>query len=580
MKHVWKIRDYFYNNGIINLFWATQQFYAISYSDEQDILLLRPDKEFSLCLFPHQLVIEGQEIKIQEWYRNISFFFTKLGLEKTPRLVFNKQTNRLEEGFSYKQRPYSSRIWGTAIGSKFISAPSLDKKIPKELVKQALKSYEKEKGKNLNQLDKEGLFKKFWEKDGVYVQVDFETIFSKLFKNRHQFEKSKKEKCEICGSELTRFNGEVYKRDSQTYPTVIGMDYSGFKEFMQSSKMVLCAFCDLALRYNFFWSFYVGGNPNILLHLEYPDLVSLFRLKYEVFDIKMERIDNLNQVTNIPFPDIKHFASAERAILGLALYITRRIATGANLEINYVTGDKSHLLKIVSFYFDSTQISGLSEYHQFNRLVQWLSKQPEKSIVKPLSNFSFKINSNKNQFLVETKLLRNFLDFKDISAPLAEIAILKIRGLKNEKSSIGLSINPFPVESNFENLIVQYYQYIKEFVMNKDQLYFLKDYGWALGTLVKATDDLSIFYELREAKKLDHIVNVFRNFSFKLLRAEETIGAKDEYVKGALTRFVSKDLEIVQLFEALQNEWVKARDLLLFFAVNNYLKKYNIKQGD
>ncbi len=580
MKYIWKLRDFFYNNGIVNLFWATQQILKTPFKEEKTQLILQPNNELILTLMPYQMIIEGKESTIRNWYKEISFFFIQLGLDKAPRLVFDRKNNRFKEGYSYKQKPYSARIWGTAIGSKLISAPSLDKTLPKNLVRQALNVVEAETGKDLAQLDKEGLIKKKWEKDGVYVQVDFESIFNSLFKNRHQFEKSNNEKCEICGSNLTRFNEETYKRDSQTYPTVIGLGYSGFKEFMHSSKMVVCAFCDLTLRYNFFWSFYVGGKPNFLLHLEYPDLISLFRLKAEVFDIKMEDVTNFNQATNIPFPDIKYFASVERAILGLALYITKRITNEANIEIDFVTGEKSHLLRIVSFYFDSTQISGLTEYHQFNRLVQWLSQQPESAIVKPLSKSLFRINSKNNQYMAETKLLRNLLDFKDISAPLAEIAILKIRGSKSETSSTGLFIFPYPVDSDFENLIISFYQYIKESVMNENQLQLLKDYGWALGTLAKAVDDLSIFYDLREAKKLDHVINVLRNFSFRLLRSEDTITSQGEYAKGALGRFVAKDMEIVQLFEGLQDQWARARDLLLFFAVNSYLKKYDTKQGD
>jgi len=577
MKYVWKARDFFYNNGIVNLFWATQQTYDLPYLESENGLMLKSDNGLVLTLLPNQMMIEGNEADIKEWYLKISRFFIRLGLEETPRLVFDKNSKSLKEGFSYKQRPFTYRIWGTAIGSKLISSPSLDKNISKNLVRHALKSYLEKSGKDLNELDKKGLFKKKWEKEGVYVQVSFQTIFENLLKNRHQFKNSDKEKCEICGSNITRYNGETYKRDSQTYPTVIGLGYSGFKEFMHPEKMVVCAFCDIALRYNFFWSFYAGGKMNILLHLDFPDLISLYRLKAEVFDIKMENTTNIDQATNIPFPDIKYFVSPERAIIGLALYVTKRITSEASFAIDYVTGEKGNFLKIVSFYFDSTQIKGLTEYNKFNRLVQWLSQLHPKAISKPLRNNSFRINSRNNQYLIETEFLRNLIEFKDVSASLAEIAFLKIRGEKIKNATTSQSISPYPLDSDFEDLIVSFYKNIEEPIMNENHLQLLKDYGWALGTLAKEVDDLSIFYELREAKKLDHVLNVLRNFSFKLLRSEQSILNSNDYVKSALARFVGKDLEIVKLFEEMKDQWMKARDLLLFFAVNNYLKKYNTK---
>ncbi len=575
MKYVWKTRDFFYNNGIVNLFWATQAVFSVPYQRGSTEFTLQPLNSLKLTLYPHQMVIEGEEADIREWYKEISYFFIHMGLEKVPRIVFDPESGQLKEGYSFRQRPYSARIWGTAIGSKLISAPSLNKKLPEQQVEKAIQEYEAQSGKTLDQLDKEGLFKKKWKKDGVYVQASLDKIKADLFKDRHQFQATENAQCEICGSPYVKFNGENYRRDSQTYPTVIGLGYSGFKEFMQNTKMIVCAFCDLALRYNFFWSFYVDGNPKILVHIDYPDLLALFDLKNSVFQIKMENVADLNQNTNIPYPSMKYYASAERAILGLALYIADRINTEKNFEIDLVTGEKSHLLRLISFYFDSTKISGLTEYHQFNRLVKWLSEQKREALVTPLQKDLFKLKARNNQYIVETKLLRNLIEFRDISAPLAEIASLKIRGEKADPGSAGLYIPPYPVSGDFENLIVNFYQHIKEFAMNDQQLQLLKDYGWAMGTLARAMDDLAIFYELREAKKFDHVITVLRNFSFKILREQENVEQKGEYARGALGRFIGKDMDIVRLFESLQDQWAKARDLLLFFAVNNYLKKYD-----
>jgi len=574
MEYIWKTRDFFYNNGIVNLFWATQQVYSLSYGESDSRLILKPFEGLMLTLFSHKMVIDGEEQRVRDWYKTVSFYFINSALKEVRRIGIIE--NKLVDTFSYIKKPFADRNWKP----QHIEKPQLIQKFDKLLIEKLLEDYEKKTGNPESKLAKNKLIKKEWRKKGFFIPLKKEKVIEHLVAKRDTFVKGK-EKCEICGYSMTYFNKyKRFEKNSAVVQTAIGTAYSGFKDFMSSKNSVLCAFCDLALRYNFFWSFYVAGKPHILLHLDYPNLISLFHLKHDVFEIKMENVVNLKQGTNIPFPPINYYTSTERAILGLALYIAQRIATDKNFDIQLVTGEKSHLLKIISFYFDSTQISGLMEYHQFNLLVQWLSKQPSDAIIKPIKNSVFRLNTKNNQYQVETNLLRNMIYFQDISAPLAEIAYLKIQGVKTEMGTNGMYIPPFPVGAEFENLVVNFYKYIKEPVMNETQLQLLKDYGWALGTLARAVDDLTLFYELREAKKLDHVINVMRNFSFKLLREENTIDEKGDYAKGALGRFIGKDMDIVQLFESMQDQWSKARDLLLFFAVNNYLKKYDSKKGE
>ncbi|MCD6539974.1 MAG: hypothetical protein J7K37_04655, partial [Candidatus Omnitrophica bacterium] len=299
---VLKLRDCFYNNGITNIFWVTLKSYDVEYEEKENELKIEKDG-VKLTLKPFVLEIKGDKESIKEWYRRVSFYLTNIGLFEIDRVVYNFEKEELGEGYSFKRRPFASRTWGTSIGSKFISAPSLWKNLSQSevnKVKKAIKDYENKTGKSLEVLVKDNLFKKEWGKEGVYIQVEKKEIISKLVGSRYEFREGSN-KCEICGSLYTKYsNNEHFERRTFLQPTLIGFDYSGFKDQMLSKKNIVCAFCDLVLRYNFFWTFYVKAKKSIILHINISDLIALFELKNGLFNIKMEDItgENIKQSTN------------------------------------------------------------------------------------------------------------------------------------------------------------------------------------------------------------------------------------------------------------------------------------------
>ncbi len=574
------MRDVFYNNGITNLFWATKNVYDVEYNEINNSLQIEA-KGVKLTLKSFVLEIEGEEKNIKEWYRKISIFLINKGLSNIKRLVYNQEQSKLEEGYSYGVKTFASRTWGTSIGSKLISAPSLLKNFSSEekvRIKQAIDNYQKKTGKSLKQLSKDNLFKEKWEKEGVYIQIKKDKIIDNLLGEKDKFNKGKN-LCEICNSSYTVYGKQkIFKRDTGIVPTVIGLNYSGFKD-LTIGKNLVCAFCDLVLRYNFFWTFYAQTliyNPNtkkretrsIILHIDIPDLIALLKLKEGIFNIKMEDIigEHVRQSTNIPFQGF-YLSSVERAILALSLFVYSTIkekTADKNLQLLFI--NKKDFIQIAGIFFDFRKIYQFIQYHKLSKFLEFLSQlQNIKFIGDALNAGAFNLVKGQQKDLYEKELISNLLEFYPIAHNLAEIAFLKIKG----------DIYPSYLSRDFEEMVIVFYQFLKkEETMEKEAIELIRKYGWALGTIAKdikkPKGDPGVFYELRETKTLNQLVKVLRDFSFRMIRKAEEL--KGQLNTVALNTFTGKDQEFINLLNEKEDRWEEIRDLLAFFSVNTYLK--------
>ena len=563
-----KMRDVFYNNGITNIFWATLKSYDLEYEENENGLKIEKDG-IRLILRPFMLEITGDKESIKEWYRGISFYLTKIGLFEIDRVVYNFEKEKLEEGYSLGIKPFALRTWGTSIGSKFISAPSLWKNLSQSEInklKKAIKEYENKTGKSLEVLVKDNLFKKKWEKEGVYIQVAKKEIISKLAGDRGEFEEGNNN-CEICGSSYTQYkHNKVFKRDTSVLPTIIGLEYSGFKD-LTIGKNTVCAFCDLVLRYNFFWTFYVKAKKSIILHINIPDLIALFELKNGLFNIKMEDItgENIKQSTNIPYQGF-YIPSPERALLALSLFVYKLIKEKqADEKLQLLFAKKKEFLQIAGILFDNQGIYQFIEYHKLSKFLEFLDKLPDITLLsQPLGKNTFMLNKGEHKGIYERPLLLNLLEFKPISKNLAEIAFFKIKKEMNQSY----------LSKNFEEMISIFYQFLtEEEFMEKEAIEIIRKYGWAIGTIAKAIEDKGIFYELRDAKHKEQFVKVLRDFSFRMIKKAEDL--REKFDKTALNTFTGRDQEFINLLYGKGDRWEEIRDLLAFFSVNNYLKDFS-----
>jgi len=564
-----KMRDVFYNNGITNIFWATLKSYDLEYKENENELEIEKDG-IKLALKPFMLEITGDKESIKEWYRRVSFYLTNIGLFEIDRVVYNFEKEELEEGYSFRVKPFASRTWGTSIGSKFISAPSLWKNLSQPVinkVKKAIKKHENKTGKSLEALVKDNLFKKKWEKEGVYVQVTKEEIISNLVGDRYKFGEGNN-RCEICGSLYTKYSkNNRFERRTYLQPTLIGFDYSGFKDQMLSKQNTVCAFCDLVLRYNFFWTFYVKAKKSIILHINIPDLIALFELKNGLFNIKMEDItgENIKQSTNIPYQGF-YIPSPERALLALSLFVYKLIKEKqADEKLQLLFAKKKEFLQIAGILFDNQGIYQFIEYHKLSKFLEFLDKLPDIALLsQPLGKNTFMLNKGEHKDIYERPLLLNLLEFKPISKNLAEIAFLKI----NE------DMNQSYLSKSFEEMISVFYQFLtEEEFMEKEAIEVIRKYGWAIGTIAKAIDDKGIFYELRDAKHKEQFVKVLRDFSFRMIKKADDL--QEKFDKTALNTFTGRDQEFINLLYGKGDRWEEIRDLLAFFAVNNFLKNFS-----
>jgi len=559
------MRDVFYNNGITNIFWATGKAYEVEYEEKDNSLQIEIEG-VKLILKPFVLEIKGEDKNIRKWYRKIGGFLTDSGLSYIDRLVYNRENSKLEKGYSYGVKTFATRTWGTSIGSKFISAPSLWKNIPQkeqEKVKKAVNDYQEKSGKDLKQLGKEKLFKQNWGKDGIYISVEKRKITDRLLGERDKFDIGKN-MCEICGSTYTIYGEkELFKRDTSIVPTVIGINYSGFKD-LTIGKNLVCAFCDCVLRYNFFWTFYArAGKKTIVLHVDIPDLIALFQLK-ELLDIEMEDItgENIKQSTNIPYQRF-YLSSTERAILALSLFVYRQIKeriADENLQLFFAK--KKDFIQIVGLFFDVQGIYQFIQYHKLSRFLEFLNQiQDIKFIGGSLGAGAFSLIKGSQKDIYEKKLLSNLLNFRPIARNLAEIAFLKVKG----------DVYPSYLNRDFEEMVITFYQFLKkEETMEKEAIELIRKYGWSLGTIAKAIEDKGVFYELRDAKQQEHLIRVLRDFSFKMIKKTEEL--KSNFDAAALNTFTGKDQEFINLLNEKEDRWEEIKDLLAFFSVNTYLK--------
>jgi hypothetical protein len=561
MKVHIKMRDVFYNNGITNIFWAALKSYDAEYESNDSILYINIEG-VKLTLKPFLLEIKGKDEDVRKWYRKTGTFLTNVGLFPIKRLVYSQEDGRLKEGYSYGIRPFALRTWGSSIGAKFISGPSLRKNLSdteKEKVRHAINDYQEKIGKDIEQLDKEKLFKKNWAKEGVYISVKKEKIMDKLLGERYKFTTGENS-CEICSSQFTTYGKKEFKRDTSVVPTVIGLNYAGFKD-LTIGKNLVCAFCDLVLRYNFFWTFYAKTNKTIVLHIDIPDLIVLYQLK-ELFHIKMEDItdEDVKQSTNIPYQGF-YLSSTERAILSLTLFVYKRIKE-ASKTLQLLFAKKKNFLQIVGIFFDETGIHQFIQYHKLSKFLDFLDNlQSIKFIGDVLGVNSFSLIKGSQKDIYEKELLSTLLEFHPIAHNLSEIAFLKIKG----------DIYPLYLSRDFENMIITFYQFLKkEETMEKSAIELIRKYGWSLGTIAKAIDDRGVFYELREAKQIEQFIKVLRDFSFKMIKKAEEL--KGQFDTAALNIFTSKDQEFVNLLNEKGDIWEEIRDLFSFFSVNTYLK--------
>lgn len=555
-------RDVFYNNGITNIFWATLKEYDEEYNEMENIYKVDVDG-VSLNLKRLSLIIEGEEENIKNWYKRVSEFLINTGLTKTKRLVYDGESKEFKEGYSFIRRPFAVRTWGSSVNSKLIAGPSIVKKFCEGDISKALNIYEERTGKTLKELDKEGVFKKNWYKEGIYIPIDEQVVIDNLMKNRYSFQKATDDTCEICGSPYVLDNKrEKYKRDSAVIPTVIGLNYSGFKDLMVNNKNIICAFCDLVLRYCFFWSFY---SKSLVLLFDVPDLVELFNLKtYLNISIESSIEKDKNSNLNTSF----RLSSVERILLALIIEVFKRIQIeGSSKDLEIILKERSNILRVYGIFFAEEGISCLIEYHKLTRFLEFLSNiKNYKAISEPFEKGRFSLTKGQNKDIYEKEFLRKFLDFREVAPILKEVAYLKIKE--------NIYQNPFL--KDFEDMLIIYYQFVEEVrKMSKEDLEFLRKFGWVIGTLAQTMGnkgDKGIFYELRDAKKIEHIEKVLRDFSFKLLRNEDEIRQKDNFVQAALTFYTSKDKDFISLLEKTSSEWNKIRDLVSFFAVNSFLK--------
>jgi len=563
------MRDVFYNNGITNIFWATKKSYDVEYDEEDNFLQIEVEG-VKLILKPFILKIEGENKDIREWYRKIGSFLTNIGLSHIKRLVYNCEKDELEEGYSHGVKTFASRTWGTSIGSKFISAPSLWKTFSREereKINIATDNYQEKSGRDLRQLEKEKLFKEKWEKQGVYIPIPKGEIIDKLLGKRDKFDTGKK-LCEICNSPYTTYGEkELFKRDTSIVPTVIGLNYFGFKD-LTIGKNLLCAFCDCVLRYNFFWTFYArSGKKTIVLHIDIPDLITLFQFK-RFFDIKMEDItgENIKQSTNIPYQGF-YLSSTERAILALSLFVYKQInERTADENLQLLFAKKKAFIQIAGIFFDAQGIYQFIQYHKLSRFLEFLSQiQNIKFIGDALHSGALNLIKGGQKDIYEKKLLSNLLEFRPIACNLSEIAFLKIKG----------DIYPSYFSRDFEEMVITFYQFLKkEETMEKETIELIRKYGWALGTIAKAIKnpkgDPGVFYELRDVKRIEQFIKVLRDFSFRMIKKAEEL--KGQFDIAALNTFTGKDQEFINLLNKKEDRWEEIRDLLAFFSVNTYLK--------
>ena len=567
-----KMHDVFYNNGITNIFWATKKAYDVEYKEvEEEIALQIETEELKLALTPFALEIIGKEENIKEWYRKVGNFLTDIGLSRINRLVYNCEKKKLENGYSYGVKTFASRTWGTSIGSKFISAPSLQKKLSveeKAKIRKALQIYQTSSGKNLKALAKDKLFKEKWEKEGVYILIPKNNVINRLLGERDRFNQGKI-LCEICSSSYTNYGKKKsYKRDTSIVPTVIGLDYSGFKD-LSIGKNLVCAFCDLVLRYNFFWTFYARlRKKTLVLHIDIPDLIALFQLKEGIFDITMEDIigEDIKQSTNIPYQGF-YLSSPERFLLALALFVYKRIKEKvADENLKFLLEKKKDFIQIFALSFDATTIYQMAQYHKLSRFLDFLNRVSDtKFLGKSLSAKAFILKKGQQEDIYEKSFLSNLLEFRPIAHNLSQIAFLKIKG----------DIYSSYLSKDFEGMVSIFYQFLaKEETMEKESIELIQKYGWSLGTIAKnikkPKGDPSVFYELRDIKSLEQFIKVLRDFSFRMIKKAEEL--KGQFDIAALNTFTSKGQEFVNLLNTKEDRWEEIRDLLAFFAVNTFLK--------
>jgi len=275
--------------------------------------------------------------------------------------------------------------------------------------------------------------------------------------------------------------------------------------------------------------------------------------------------ENIKQSTNIPYQGF-YISSPERALLALSLFVYKLIKEKqADEKLQLLFAKKKEFLQIAGILFDNQGIYQFIEYHKLSKFLEFLDKLPDITLLsQPLGKNTFMLNKGEHKGIYERPLLLNLLEFKPISKNLAEIAFFKIKKEMNQSY----------LSKNFEEMISIFYQFLnKEVFMEKEAIEIIRKYGWAIGTIAKAIEDKGIFYELRDAKHKEQFVKVLRDFSFRMIKKAEDL--REKFDKTALNTFTGRDQEFINLLYGKGDRWEEIRDLLAFFAVNNFLKNFS-----
>jgi len=334
------LRDFLYNNGLLNIFVALcSEYFEVDVKKINDNEVIF--KNVKINFLDTGLKIIGNSQEIFELYFLLRKFFYSF--------LFEKSKNK--KGY-YDEKTDSFIVESKlTIAKRFGRLGRIDHMLPyhpvnADKLKEILQKFEEFK-KSHPEIEKENI--QHGEKDEVFVWKTPNEL------GKYNAEKIKeikygKEKCVICGSNYTKYIQENNKKENKFLieSTNLIFDFgsnNSFKDMRTQTQMPLCFMCDLVYKYGLFYNYFYEATHFI---------ISTSLLSWN------KKIKNIlpNIYTNKPIPEnekgISNFVKTNGEIFFVSGIYSQILLLMYKIYREVIKKDPDDIGKITIYYFTAT----------------------------------------------------------------------------------------------------------------------------------------------------------------------------------------------------------------------------------
>ncbi len=574
----YKMRDFIYNNGLVNAFMLLQGDEISEEIDDFTIVW----KGIKVELRDNSLVFHTDESNLFELYKFLMGKYYQESIEYTGN-------ERL-----YVSEDLSDVIVGNKVGPKIFAARSIRPKdtqreigvvsVEPDVFLTLLEKYHNKEKEGYFEKIKNKKDRKFWygnkdendlkmqanngEKINVLMYVSLENIKKTLHSKIASVKKSS-DSCVVCGSNYTilmmKMNGKLIEKHFSINSMNVIYDFGTSppvnRDHRLDYKPPLCYMCDIFYRLGMLNNYFYINKMFVF------DSSSLRILKVikERLGIGNEYVPQENEKikTNItgkiPIPISKDFSS----ILGVIIHTYEKTKNYENILYNLSNST------MVKFDIDSTKVDRSYFYNRLSKMFVLLRKIEDSDLGMSADSFFnhlmyyvyYSKRDNKEYPSVYENLCASILNFQPIEHHIFEAGYAHLsKGGSNLRNYMDIAtfLKIYQKVRGDENM-----KY--EEIVDKCSLL-----GARIGTYAAQVEEKNLVYQIREIGNFEKLVEFFRDLEYSVLKNGRGDMWNAKVDENSDVRYNDLVGDIIKLAEDKKHISL-IRDVLGIFAVQSYL---------